>query len=69
MAEQLRQEMIDEALPHAGSDVAQCVTISIGVAGGRIDTSRTAQWLTNEADKALYRSKAAGRNRVTTVAL
>jgi two-component system cell cycle sensor histidine kinase/response regulator CckA len=67
MAETLRQEMIAEAIPHARSDVADCVTVSIGVVGARVSTDRTAVWFTHEADTALYQSKKDGRNRVTSV--
>ncbi len=66
-AETLRREMIGAAIPHARSDVADCVTISIGVVGARVSADRKAVWFTHEADKALYQSKKNGRNRVTCV--
>ena len=53
------------AIPHRASQVGQVVTISIGVASGRCDMgSDNAFWLTG-ADRMLYRSKLAGRNRVS----
>ncbi len=66
VGEKLRRSIEDQAVPHKGSDVAPVVTISVGIAtaselGGGID----ADWLVARADEALYKSKAAGRNRVT----
>ena len=53
------------AIPHRASQVGQVVTISIGVASGRCDMgSDNAFWLTGAA-RMLYRSKLAGRNRVS----
>ncbi|MCM2358768.1 MAG: diguanylate cyclase [Geobacteraceae bacterium] len=69
LAEKLRQRMIVEAMPHAFSAVAAQVTLSIGVAGTRETRGRTAAWLIDEADQAMYRSKEGGRNRVTVVSL
>ena len=66
VGEKLRRTIEDQAVPHKGSDVAPVVTISVGIATasdprGGID----ADWLVARADEALYKSKAAGRNRVT----
>lgn len=66
LAEKLRLETIAENLPHAYSDVAGCVTISIGVASAVVtDEKMTPKWFTSQADSALYKSKENGRNRVT----
>ncbi len=51
------------AIPHADSDVADIVTLSIGVATVYPDESRTLLDLINEADKLLYQAKDQGRNR------
>lgn len=65
LAETLRLEMLSEAVPHAASDVSEYVTLSIGVTGARVTMDMKAEWLTHEADKALYVSKRNGRNLVT----
>lgn len=63
-AERLRRVLLEQALPHAGSDQG-VVTISAGVAGARLERWHDIEWFISEADRALYRSKTAGRNRVT----
>jgi len=68
LAEHLRRSMCEEALPHAFSDVAGCVTLSVGVVSAPASEGRTAQWFIGQADAALYRSKDAGRNLTTAVA-
>lgn len=69
LAEALRQRMENEAVPHERSDVARVVTISIGVVSAPITLDRNRAWYIKQADEALYRSKAEGRNRVTHVIL
>jgi len=65
LAERLRSAMEEAGLVHPSSDVAPCITLSIGVASGRVSADITPDVLTRAADNALYRSKAEGRNRVT----
>jgi len=67
LAEHLRDSMCEEALPHAFSDVANCVTLSVGVVSAQATEGRTAQWFIGQADAALYRSKDEGRNLTTAV--
>jgi diguanylate cyclase (GGDEF)-like protein len=62
MAERMRRSVHDLLIPHAGSPTSNMVSISAGVSeyGG---TGSPAQVIA-EADKALYRAKMSGRNRV-----
>ena len=63
-AERIRAAVAAMDLVHEGSACAQRVTVSGGRASMRPDASDTSQHLINMADEALYRAKAAGRNRV-----
>jgi diguanylate cyclase (GGDEF)-like protein len=67
LAERLREALIAQAIPHAYGGNTGCVTLSAGVVGGKVSRNRSAEWFISEADKALYRSKEEGRNRVTLV--
>ena len=67
LAERLRLEMMERALPHAGVGELELVTLSVGVVGVQANRARDAEWFICEADKALYQSKENGRNRVTAV--
>ncbi|WP_445620538.1 diguanylate cyclase domain-containing protein [Kushneria sp. Sum13] len=62
-AERLRASVQRLMLVHHHSTTASVMTISVGVALGTAGTSETAELL-GAADAALYRAKAAGRNRV-----
>ncbi|GFO58323.1 hypothetical protein GMST_06480 [Geomonas silvestris] len=69
LAEKLRQKVLDQAVPHAGSEVAQVVSVSIGVVGAQVEGERTPQWFLAQADRALYLAKEKGRNQVTLAEL
>jgi two-component system chemotaxis family response regulator WspR len=64
VAESLLRAVEELALPHAHSDVAPCITISLGSASGspRDEEDRALQ-LIQRADNALFEAKRAGRNR------
>jgi diguanylate cyclase (GGDEF)-like protein len=66
MAENLRKEIISKAIPHAFSAAAGFVTLSFGVVEAHPARERDATWYIEAADKALYRAKENGRNRVIT---
>lgn len=63
MAERLRAAVQALAIPHAGNE-AGVVTVSIGVACSRPAAGQPVTELFETADRALYRAKDAGRNRV-----
>lgn len=63
-AEALRESLEGLAIEHQGSTSADRVTMSIGVACLQPNESGTLAQLYEGADRALYKAKAAGRNRV-----
>ncbi len=67
VAERVRAAVEDLALPHAKSEVADCVTVSIGVASMVAGLDGTQTQLVGAADKALYQAKKEGRNRVAAI--
>lgn len=64
MAERLRRLVEEMEIPHSGSQGIGRVTISLGLAGGVPRRGDSAKELLDAADRALYRAKEAGRNRV-----
>lgn len=65
LAEILRLEVMNLGIQHKCSDVARCITFSIGVVSAANRKERGMEWFIKTADKALYESKEKGRNRVT----
>jgi diguanylate cyclase (GGDEF)-like protein len=68
LAEKIRNQVQQLQIPHHASNVAPCVTVSIGVVSllGAGPAS-TPESLLKAADDALYQAKRAGRNRVIAV--
>lgn len=64
VAERIRTEVQALALPHSGSEVASCVTMSLGVATATPAMEHQPKSLLALADRSLYQAKQAGRNRV-----
>jgi two-component system, chemotaxis family, response regulator WspR len=63
VAEGLRKHIASLAIPHEASDVADHVTLSLGVASW-IPSTDDVSALVHAADAALYEAKRAGRNQV-----
>jgi diguanylate cyclase (GGDEF)-like protein len=64
LPEQIRCDVMDLLIPHAGSEVAKYVTVSVGVALARAGSSRSLNGAIQTADEAMYQAKREGRNRV-----
>jgi diguanylate cyclase (GGDEF)-like protein/PAS domain S-box-containing protein len=63
LAERMRIAVWDLAITHARSQVTDRVTVTVGVISRRCDPDTSPEDLLRDADDALYRGKAAGRNR------
>ncbi len=64
VAERMRHAVEALAIPHAKSECAQVVTMSVGFAACRPTLAGDAEALVNAADHALLAAKADGRNRI-----
>jgi diguanylate cyclase (GGDEF)-like protein len=64
-AERVRRDVEALRIPNLNSPVCPTLTISLGVSTTRPGTTVAASSLVSAADRGLYRSKQAGRNRVT----
>jgi diguanylate cyclase (GGDEF)-like protein len=64
VAELLRQEIAELAMPHPRSTAADQLTVSMGVAGTMPSPGTLPGALVTAADKALYEAKKSGKNRI-----
>jgi len=64
LPEQIRCDVMDLLIPHAGSEAASYVSVSVGVALARAGSTRSLNGSIQTADEALYQAKREGRNRV-----
>ena len=65
IAEKILEAVRELNIPHSKSDVAECVTLSIGVTTGIVLHERTPNEFIKCCDAVLYESKRSGRNRYT----
>lgn len=68
VAEKLRAAVEALSIPHAGSEAAACVTVSLGVVTVQPSRCTGPAQIVMMADEAMYRAKQEGRNRVFDVA-
>ena len=64
LPEQILRDVLDLAIPHAGSDCERSVTVSVGLSLVRAGSTRSLAGAIQTADEALYQAKREGRNRV-----
>ncbi|MEG3859770.1 diguanylate cyclase domain-containing protein [Microcoleus sp. herbarium12] len=64
VAELIRRDLKAAAIVHADSKVSKFVTLSIGTANVVPVDGLSIHWLIREADRALYRAKLEGRDRI-----
>jgi len=62
--EQIRRDVLDLQIPHAGSHAGRNVTVSVGLSLVTPETGRSLAGAIQTADEALYQAKREGRNRV-----
>lgn len=66
IAESVRMSIVERAIPHPASEIAEYVSASFGVASLTPSADHTARQLVEAADQALYQAKNTGRNRVVS---
>jgi len=66
VAEMLLKALAARQIPHGGSEVGPFVTFSVGFVSAPVSAATPPDWFITRADEALYRSKAGGRNRVSS---
>lgn len=64
VAERIASRVREQLIEHKGSEVAEVVTLSGGAVTALVASDSTADAFFDEADKALYAAKRAGRNQI-----
>ncbi len=64
VAESIRRDLKAAAIVHDGSKVNKFITLSIGIANVVPAEGLSIEWFIREADRALYRAKLEGRDRI-----
>lgn len=67
VAEEIQRQIGSLNIPHEGSSVSECVTVSIGIATARCRPNMSPNDWIAHADRQLYQSKDCGRNQVTAI--
>lgn len=68
IAEKIRRGIMDRAIPHKDSKIADCVTTSLGVVTVQCTAGGSVMDIVSQVDEQLYLAKSSGRNRVKFVA-
>ncbi|MGR3179277.1 MAG: GGDEF domain-containing response regulator [Candidatus Anammoxibacter sp.] len=66
IATKYRDAVVSLKIPHSNSNISDYVTLSLGVATATSGSDISPELLIETADKALYKAKGDGRNRVCT---
>lgn len=64
LGERIRKAVEELAIPHAASDIAECVTVSLGVVTVYTNRLASPEKVVSLADEALYCAKKGGRNQI-----
>lgn len=64
VAERFKQALTNACIEHSHSSVSDCVTVSIGIATFDRGSEYDGKQLVDNADKALYKAKESGRDRI-----
>ena len=65
ICQRIHERLDEKALPHVASEVSEHVTMSMGMVFQKEKNGLPLEKLIGNADECLYRSKEAGRNRLT----
>ncbi len=69
MAAKMLKDIQNRHIPHENSYAANCVTVSIGIVTGHVNSEYLRNDFLERADEMLYKSKQGGRNRYTFTTL